>query len=84
MSADRTAANGLFLLDGQSFADHKQGCDRCIRYVEADPKTLALLCLDGAVLLEFEHKPQPKPRAWIPADDTRVSKKVAQAAMRYK
>ncbi len=80
----RTTTNGLFPIDASTFAEHVQHCDRCRRYDAEHPDTLALLCLDGSVLLKNGAPKVVKPKPVLPTDKNKTSKKEAQRLMRYK
>ncbi len=72
-----------FPIDGQTFAQHREGCAQCAQYDEAVPSTLALLCLDGAILMKADNA-KPVTRGPVVRDEFRVGTKAAKAAMRYK
>lgn len=75
---------GMFLIDAGSFLEHQAGRDRCRRYDAGKPDTLALLCLDGSILLKNDCPKLVKPKPVLPSDKEKVSKKDARMAMRYK
>lgn len=81
---ERTLVAGSgFPLDGASFAQHAVACADRGRFDAAKPATLALLCLDGAVLWKKDNA-QPVKRETKEHSSYHTSASAARKLMQYK
>jgi hypothetical protein len=81
MTKSYHAEKGVAIDD--TFAHHLHNCARCRQFDAAKPATVALLCLEGAVLWKRENGVKVTPER-EQKKETIVSKVEAQKAMRYK
>lgn len=75
------AATGIPLDD--CFTNHLYNCETCKQFDQKKPATVALLCLEGAILWKRENGVKVTPERPV-KDETFVSKDAARKAMRYK
>ena len=66
-----------------TFADHLAYCPTCREFNPLKPTTATRLCLEGSILWKRENIVAPK-EIPAPINEFRVTKKEAEAAMRYK
>lgn len=67
-----------------TFLDHQRnGCEQCKRFDETKPATVALLCLEGAILWKRENGVKVTPEREAKSENI-VSKEALRRAMRYK